>query len=139
MLLCPGPVDHGIAPPADLRFEDLLIGFECLRGFEVVDFPPALLESLLEGVLRGGELLRGRAWIFALPVDGRHIHLGQALEPHLLLASAQTAKGRLVLAPTGLLDLLEDGLRVLSFAGLNELGEALHCHGLFPCARDSDS
>ena len=43
MLLCPGPVGHGIARLADLRFEDLLVGFERLRGFEVVDFPPALL------------------------------------------------------------------------------------------------
>src|SRR5215204_1947504 len=83
MLLCPGPVAHGMAPLADLRFEDLLVGFERLRGFEVVDFPPALLEPLVEGVLRGGELLQGRAWIVALPVDDRHIPLGQALEPHL--------------------------------------------------------
>jgi hypothetical protein len=46
--------------PADLRFEDLLVGFKRLRGFEVVDLPPALLEPLVDGVLRGGELLRTR-------------------------------------------------------------------------------
>src|SRR5215212_4872383 len=131
---CPAPARwaNGIAPLADLRFEDLLVGFDRLRGFEVVDFPPALLEPIVEGVLRGGELLQGRAWIVALPVDDRHIPLGQALEPHLLLAYAQTPTGRLVLAPTGLLDLLEDGLGLLSLAGLNELREAIHRHGLFP-------
>jgi hypothetical protein len=30
------------------------------------------------------------------------------------------------------LDLLEDGLGLLSLAGLNELREAIHRHGLFP-------
>jgi hypothetical protein len=132
MLLCPGPVGHGIAPLADLRFEDLLVGFERLRGFEVVDFPPALLEPIVEGVLRGGEFLQGRAWIVALPVDDRHIPLGQALQPHLLLAYAQTPTGRLVLAPTGLLNLLEDGAGLISFAGLDKLHKAIHRHGLFP-------
>ena len=132
MLLCPGPVGHGIAPLADLRFEDLLVRFERLRRLEVVDFPPALLEPIVEGVLRGSELLQGRTRIVALPVDDRHIPLGQALELHLLLAYAQTPAGGLVLAPTALLDLFEDGLGLLTLAGLNELRKAIHRHGLFP-------
>src|SRR5215216_2888088 len=129
MLLVPCPVGHGIVPLADLRFEDLLLGFERFRGFEVVDFPPALLEPLVERVLRGGELSQGRAWIVALPIDDRHIPLGQILEPYLLLAYAQTLTGGLVLAPTGLLELFEDGLGLLTLAGLNELRKAIHRHG----------
>src|SRR5215216_3903352 len=132
MLECPGLVGYVIAPLADLRFEDLLVGFERLGGFEVVDFPSPLLEPLVEGVLRGGELLQGRARIVALPVNDRHIPWWQALEPHPLLAYAQTPTGRLVLAPPGVLDLFEDGLGLLSSAGLNELRKAIHRHGLFP-------
>jgi hypothetical protein len=76
--------------------------------------------------------LQGRARIVALPVDERHIPLGQALEPHLLLAYAQTPAGRLVLAPAVPSDLFEDGLGLLALAWLNELRKAIHRHGLFP-------
>jgi hypothetical protein len=126
------PAGHGVVLLADLRFEDILFGFERLRGFEVIDFPPALLEPLVEGVLRGGELLQGGARIVALLVDDGHIPLRQALEPHLLLAYAQTPTGRLVLAATRGLDLIEDGSGLISFAGLDKLRKAIHRHGLFP-------
>ena len=63
MLKCPGPVGYGIAPLVDLRFEDLLVGFERLGGFEMVDFLSPLPEPLVEGVLGRGELLQGRARI----------------------------------------------------------------------------
>src|SRR5215218_4771645 len=119
-------------PLADLRFKDLLVGFQRLARFEVTDLPTSLLEPLVEGVLRGGELSQGRTRVVALPVDDRHISLGQALEPHFLLAYAKTPTGRLILAPAGLTDLFEDGLGLLSLAGLNELREAIHRHGLFP-------
>src|SRR5215218_1189193 len=114
---------------ADLRFKDLLVGFQRLARFEVIDLPTSLLEPLVEGVLGGGELSQGRTRVVALPVDDRHISLGQALEPHFLLAYAKTPTGRLILAPAGLTDLFEDGLGLLTLAGLNELRKAIHRHG----------
>src|SRR5215204_3033605 len=76
-------------PLADLRFKDLLVGFQRLARFEVIDLPTSLLEPLVEGVLRGGKLSQGRTRVVALPVDDRHVSLGQALEPHFLLAYAR--------------------------------------------------
>src|SRR5215216_2035353 len=116
-------------PLADLRFKDLLVGFQRLARFEVIDLPTSLLEPLVEGVLRGGKLSQGRTRVVALSLDDRHVSLGQALEPHFLLAYAKTSTGRLVLAPAGPSDLLEDGLGLLSLAGLNELCKAIHRHG----------
>src|SRR5215208_7458344 len=101
-------------PLADLRFKDLLISFQRLARFEVI---------------RGGKLSQGRTRVVALPVDDRHVSLGQALEPHFLLAYAKTPTGRLILAPAGLTDLFEDGLGLLTLAGLNELRKAIHRHG----------
>jgi hypothetical protein len=63
-------------------------------------------------------------------VDDRHIPLGQALKSHLLLAYTKTPTGRLVLAPTGLSDLFEDGLGLLTLAGLNELRKAIYSREL---------
>jgi hypothetical protein len=60
--------------------------------------------------------------------------LGQALEPHLLLAYTQTTAGGVVLASTRLLDLFEDGIGLL-LAGLDGLRKAIDRHGLLPYAR----
>ena len=63
-------------------------------------------------------------------VDDRHIPLGQALTPHLLLAYTKLPTGCLVPAPTGLSDLFEDGLGLPTLAGLNELRKAIYSHEL---------
>jgi hypothetical protein len=67
----------------DFRFEDLFDGFQRLSGFELVDLPPSLLESLIEGIARTRELLERLPGIISLPIDHCYLPLGQAQELHL--------------------------------------------------------
>src|SRR5829696_9783852 len=136
-LLGPQPNESRIiCPSANFRFEDLLILFQGLSRFEVVDLSPSLLEPLVERILRRSELSQGRPGILTLPIDDRHIPVGRTLEPHLLPTYAEAATGSFVLLPTGPADLLEDGLGLVPLAGLDGLCEAIDGHGVPPYARD---